>query len=197
MSRDALDRYYTPHDGIVTWLLTLHPQILMPDLANLDKTSTVLEPCAGTGRIARCLRAHGLDVITGDYDKEVDVDHHWDFTLAAHTTAPATDWIITNPPYKRATDMVIAARARCARVAMLMRLTWMEPTFERRRIWTRPGQAPQYVHPIHPRPSFDGVGTDSATVAWFVWTPDSRCDGTILLPIVDWHEVDQVPLFHP
>jgi hypothetical protein len=87
------------------------------------------------------------------------------------------DWVITNPPYAlstgaKASDFVRQAFAFAPCVAMLLRLSWLEPCPDRADILQR--RPPQQII-ILPRISFTGPhgrrGTDSVTSAWFVWDP--------------------------
>lgn len=184
MTRNALDQYWTPHAGITRRLLARHGW----------DTGTALEPCAGARAIADVLIDHGLGVITGDIDPAMDTDHVWNFPIAAKLgQVPEVDFVISNPPFNLANECVDAALSVCPRVAMLLRMTWIEPCSDRRRIWTM--TPPAFVHPLHPRPCFTGDGkTDSATCAWFVWT-SRNIDSTCLEPFVDWHTDYQTRLF--
>ena len=184
-ARARLDQYWTPHGGITRRLLARHGWT----------TGTALEPCCGAGAITQVLLAQGLDVITGDLDPVMGPDWVWDFPLAARRgDVPKTDFIVTNPPFGIANECVAAALRCCDRVAMLLRLSWVEPTAGRRQIWTK--TPPTHVHPLHPRPCFTGDGrTDSSTCAWFVWVP-GHSGSTRLEPFLDWHLDSQGVLFH-
>lgn len=175
MSRIPMDQYFTPHAAITRRLLTRHGWT----------TGVALEPCAGAGAISDVMKEAGLEVITGDIDPMMDPDILWNFPVAAKMGAcPEVDFIISNPPFNLANEIVKVALASCPNVAMLLRLSWIEPTAGRRQIWTL--MPPTHVHPLHPRPCFTGDGkTDSSTCAWFVWAPPVR--GTRLEPFTDWH----------
>lgn len=166
MTRDQLDRYYTP-----AW----PTEALLRRYMFPASGGTVLEPCAGTGGIANVLRdvSRGPHVITGDIDPDVDVDHHWDFTQArfrpddfrAQLGHRPVHQIITNPPYKEAEAIARAALALCPRVALLLRLTWLEPVQSRLDLLQR-----LHTVIILPRISYTGDGnTDSTGGAWFIW----------------------------
>jgi len=160
--RDALDRYYTPQwviDALVSRLKGYH----------FPTTGTLLEPCCGDGRLARSLGAQGWEVITGDIDPDVQADHRWDFREAvALGRVPPVDGVVTNPPYKDVSSYVTAALDVSPFVAMLMPLSWQEPTSDRARIWLE--RPPAHIL-VLPRPSFTSDGkTDPRTVAWYVWT---------------------------
>lgn len=175
-ARDALDRYYTP--GWAT-------------LALLEKHGTitsrlpVLEPCAGGGGIADALESRGLDVERRDVDPRADsrnivsdflskpLDPVW---KVAVSRVRMHHWIITNPPYSlpsgaKASDFVKQALGVADAVAMLLRLSWLEPCPDRLDIFRE--RPPSHII-VLPRIAFQGPGgrggkTDSVTSAWFVW----------------------------
>lgn len=77
------------------------------------------------------------------------------------------DVSIQNPPYALAEAIIRKALGECRRVAALLRTGFLGSD-ERTEFWRTVGANPAlYVLPD--RPSFDGVGSDSATYAWFVW----------------------------
>lgn len=132
------------------------------------KMMTSLEPCAGTGQISRLLGPHCL---TADIDPAMGAMMTADMTSIDHW--PKVDWVITNPPFEHARQFVenalISARSG---VAMLLRLSFLEPTRDRRTLLTT--QPPNRLY-ILPRISFTGDGkTDSITCAWMVWDLDPR-----------------------
>mgnify|MGYP001552390382 FL=1 len=161
MTRDELDRYYTP-PWVIDALVTRLRSYLFP------RSGVILEPCCGDGRLADALRAHGWQVVTGDIDPDVEADHHWDFVEAAALgRVPQVDAVVTNPPYRDVTRHVEAALSVSPFVALLMPLSWLEPCADRAQIWLE--RPPSYVL-VLPRPSFTGDGkTDPRTVAWYVW----------------------------
>lgn len=167
MSRDHLDRYYTP-----AW-----PTEALLRRLPLREGDTILEPCAGQGGIARVLERHGHQVITGDFDPEAPVDHHWDWTQAylhpgryRERIDQNIGWIITNPPYAVAEAIVRASRGICPRVAVLLRLTWLEPVSSRQDLLNDLARVI-----VTPRVSYTGDGaTDSTGSAWFIWTQARR-----------------------
>lgn len=139
-------------------------------------TGTVLEPCVGAGHIANVLRRREIDVMTNDLDPRFPADFHMDALSAdfAHRFRP--DWVISNPPFVIADRLV----PRCLEmaewgVAMLLRLSWLEPT--RARSYLLEHNPPTSLV-ILPRISFTGDGqVDNVTTAWFVWDRRERNDG--------------------
>lgn len=158
--RKKLDLYETP-----LWqtesLLRFHPDI----------GGTILDPCAGTGAIARVLTDAGHTVITSDLDPQHQTTLHGDAqTCALYAAVDPVDWVVTNPPYRMPPCFEIVAQAVAhARVgvAMLLRLSFREPT-RLRGPWLM-------THPVSriltlPRTSYTQNGrSDSVTTEWCLW----------------------------
>lgn len=135
----------------------------------------ILEPCSGRGDIADVLRDYRNDlrfraVVTNDYDKHQPSVLHDDATDQDWWSiwAQTLSWVVTNPPFGVAHRILpLAYKATLGRVAMLLRLSYLEPC-EGRASWL-------VAHPptrlyVLPRISFTGDGkTDSVTCAWYVW----------------------------
>lgn len=78
------------------------------------------------------------------------------------------DLIISNPPYSHAEAFARVALQLVrpgGLVAFLLRLAFVEG--QKRVAFHR--EFPSDVHVLAARPSFNGMGTDSAAYAWFVW----------------------------
>jgi hypothetical protein len=151
--RRDLDFYPSRH-----WAMeTLSRRIPIRDIA---------EPCVGTG-----------DLIRGRSDvrwtNDVDPRHDAMFRLDASSPAawsefPPVPWVVTNPPFNVAHQILACALAHASEgVAFLLRLSFLEPADSRGEFLAR--------HPptrliVLPRISFTGDGkTDSVTCAWMVW----------------------------
>ncbi len=162
MARHPLDAYYTPTD------LTLALQ----DYIKLSDKVKIYEPCNGLGAISRVFESNGNRVYTADIDPEVKPDYVAD----ARTDWPLTesvDWVITNPPFNGAMQIRRNIHAQWLvgdgpqHVAMLLRLSFLEPTKDREQFLSN--------HPptqllVLPRTSFTLDGkTDSVTCAWMIW----------------------------
>lgn len=170
---DPLDRYYTP--SWVTRLLTMHWP--WPDVREVG------EPCAGQGHIVRELAAHGLAVEASDFDPASPY-RTLDFLSPPGTPGfeqvrsryEGIGAIVTNPPYTipgaTAADFVRRALELTDRVAMVLRLPWLEPCDDRLSLFRH--QPPRAVW-ILPRVHFEGPNIDpgkranGATSAWFIW----------------------------
>lgn len=157
--RHAHDFYETP-----AWMT-------LALLRRVPMAGRALECCAGDGAIARVLEHSGLKVITNDVDPARDVQYRLDAsTVDGWMLLPPVEWVVTNPPFGLADRIVPLAFNHwkpLRGVAMLLRLSWLEPTAAR--------SAFLRAHPptrlvVLPRHDFKGNGqTDSVTSAWFVW----------------------------
>ena len=155
-TRRAWDFYETPA-AVTDALLAVVP---------VGPGAAVYEPCAGDGAIVRRLPPD-CQVWTNDRDPARGADTHHDATTAA-AWAVAPAWVVTNPPFRAAFAIARQACAVATRgVALLVRLSFLEPTRERG-AWLA-AHPPDLVL-VLPRPSFTGDGrTDAVTVAWLVW----------------------------
>lgn len=166
MTRRKNDFYETPE-----WAT----HVLVESVPMLLEAGVILEPCNGDGAISSVLKATThAKIITNDYDLARDADGHVDATESELWTAyrdyhvEAEKWVVSNPPFKHAFEITKHA-VECATggVAMLLRLSFLEPT-KKRGLWL--AQNPPTKLIILPRISFTGDGrTDSVTCAWMVW----------------------------
>jgi hypothetical protein len=134
----------------------------------------VFECCVGDGAMSSVLEKEpGILVLTNDIDKERTADLYGDaasypFWSKVDLTVGNVDWVVTNPPFSHAME-ILANAHKYAKVgiAMLLRLSFLEPTKDR-------GSFLNIYPPdnliVLPRISFTGDGkTDSVTCAWMVW----------------------------
>lgn len=170
MTRRKHDAYMTP-EFAVTELLKRLP--LVPG-------ATVLEPCSGDGAIAVALIGHGCDVVTNDIDLNRPADMCEDAANPEFWFGVDKDWIITNPPFNKASTIIPLAYERARKgIAMLLRYSYLEPCDDRGE-WL--GHHPPDQLISVPRISFTGDGkTDLVATAWFVWFKDGYTPNT---PIV-------------
>jgi hypothetical protein len=155
--RNILDYYKTPGFAVDS-LLTHFP---------LDGVR-IFDCCAGNGEISNILKDKGLTVRTNDIDIVKDVDYHFNACYPSKWPDEEMDFIVTNPPYDVAYDIITVAYLKAQiGIAMLLRLSFLEPTYERQS-WL--GAHPPNLLIVLPRISFTGDGkTDSVTVAWMIW----------------------------
>lgn len=174
--RRELDFYPTP-----AWM-TDHLLDRLDLRHNEPHPPRIVEPCVGQGHIVNAIKRRypAAQFITNDLDHQWPADCHMDagdrFFHGFGTPSfewDAPDWVISNPPFSEAFDIVRNALevARIG-VAMLLRVTWLEPPKEKakaRGIWL--AEHPPAWELVMERFSFDGSGKqDSAPTAWFVWS---------------------------
>jgi hypothetical protein len=145
VAREPLDRYFTPH-----WCTELL-------LDRVWLRPTVLEPCAGRGDIVSVLKARGYRPIVND------ITDGKDFL----TWVTPVETIITNPPYRLLAPIILHALAVARDTFLLLRLTALEPTRDRRELLG----ALRAVYILPRRPKFVHGASDSVTSAWFHFRP--------------------------
>jgi hypothetical protein len=142
------------------------------------------EPAAGRGAIVKVLRAAGHEVIASDLVDYGEPTHFARRDFLFDQSAPEKcEAIITNPPYKLATEFAAHALNLCPKVIMLLRLAFLESV--RRNDILDSGQLAR-VHlfrqrlPMMHRDGWNGKRNSSAIpFAWFVWDT-AHCGPTVL-----------------
>jgi hypothetical protein len=150
----------------------------------------IWEPATGHGNIVRALRDAGHVVIASDIMHfTFPLDFEGDFLKQMRAPA-GVQLILTNPPYKLATEFVDHALTLCPRVIMLCRLAFLEG--ERRSEILDTG-ALVAVHvfrnrlPMMHRDGWTGTRASSAMAfAWFVW--DRNHTGGASIDRISWRE---------
>lgn len=164
VTRDKRDRYFTPR-----W-----PTLALLDYLGDRLSGLIWEPCAGHGHIVEVLREVGHEVWASDITPHPSLDDQHDFmrTDAHEGYVDYVDWIVTNPPYTTdectATEIVRhALELATVGVAMLLRLSWLEPCDDRvDLLMTDPPT--DYV--ILPRVNYIGAPSgNNQTSVWCVW----------------------------
>lgn len=163
MTRRKLDQYMTPAGEVASLL------------ERVAIRGRVLEPCAGNGELAMAITKgvslatdRPMPVVTNDLDLQFPADYHVDARCVELYQDVRPQWVVTNPPFNQALDIFRAIiEYGPTGIALLLRLSWLEPTYER-------SAFPVALRPsrmiVLPRISFNGNGrTDSVTCAWFVW----------------------------
>ena len=149
----------------------------------------VWEPACGPGAIVKVLRDTGRTVVATDLvdygcpDSESRVD------FLMERTAPAgVEAIVTNAPYKLAAEFVVHALGLVPRVAVLLRLAFLES--DRRSAILDGGQLAR-VHlfrdrlPMMHRAGWAGPRASSAIAfAWFVF--DRNHNGPTTIDRISW-----------
>jgi hypothetical protein len=155
---------------------------------------TISEPCAGEGNIVRRLEelgglANGVD--GNDIDAKYNWGTMWDATdpkAPMWTNRPRYDWVVTNPPFSAAIPIIDNALKNVrVGVAVILRLSFLEPTRDRDDWWKKNGE--KLVDLIvfgSPRPRYVGKGTDFVTTAWFVFLRGKSVPGVKLSFATGW-----------
>jgi hypothetical protein len=142
---------------------------------------TIWEPACGPGAIVRVLRDAGHRVIATDLVdyQSPDQDHAGRDFLLERKAPDGVEIIITNPPFKLA--FAAHALSLCPRVAMLLRLSFLESGNEktkagRARLFALDGGHLSRVYvfrnrlPMMHRDGWRGNrASNSVAFAWFVW----------------------------
>ncbi len=162
-------------------------------LQHVSLDGTIFMPCVGDGAILRVMRQQEppstpRTYITNDIDPARAADHHFDARVITEwwkrfdlgNPAAIThglgeiDWVVDNPPFSAAYQILIAAlNFAKVGVALHLRISFEEPTLEREDFITK---HPADGRLILPRYRFDPtkIGTDSVCTAWLIWlrTPE-------------------------
>lgn len=154
----------------------------------------IWEPACGPGVIVRTLRAAGHQVYATDlvdYDSPDQDNHGWDF-LSERQLPIGVQAIVTNPPFKNASEFVAHALTLCPRVIMLLRLAFLES--QKRSVILDSGHLAR-VHVFRNRlPMMHRAGqgiaepdkqsSSALAFAWFVW--DQNHTGPTELHRLSW-----------
>ena len=184
MPRRKHDFYETP-PHYVKALLRAFPELK-------SSLNVIFEPCVGKGAISD----HFDSVITNDIDPKRRAEYVMDATKGpiwreARARADKDQlflYVVTNPPFNQAADILRQALKECpgVMIAMCLRLSFLEPTIERRDLLER--HPPSSII-VLPRYSFrlndkGKRATDNVTCAWMVWNREAmrriRVDGNKL-----------------
>lgn len=177
MSRHEWDFYESPH-----WYTT-------DLLRHIALSGVIGEPCVGGGAIASILQMLDVELWTNDLDPRKGAGFHSDATdPVAWMKFPDTDWVVTNPPFSDAAEIVKLAYNKARKgVVMFLRQTFLEPCENRAEFLDR---FPPTLTLVFPRYKFrrgesGGWQTDSATISAFVWEKGATSQKTIVRPKSD------------
>jgi len=131
---------------------------------------TCLEPACGRGHMAKVLLEYFKSVTASDV-------HNYGFGGVRNYLAPSNyephDWIITNPPFKRAEEFILRS-LNIARVgiAILARSVFTESVgrYENLFSWKPPTTVAQFVERVPMvKGRLDPTATTATSYAWFIW----------------------------
>lgn len=183
----GLDAYFTPREAIVS-LIKIESDYL-PKL--------LWEPACGNGAIVTPLRDAGYTVRASDivqYDNFDCLIGNY-FSMRVY---PTTGGIVTNPPFKLATDFAKKALSEVPYLALLLRTNFLEsqdrlPFFRQHppaRIWISSRRLPM----MH-RHNWTGPEAPSnICYAWFIW--DDNAKQKRILDWFDWGDFCPVSSAH-
>lgn len=153
-------------------------------LRHVPITGNILEPCVGDGAIARVVDRRGM-VYSSDVDRSRTCSFYGDATdrdlwETAQSEIVRIDWVVTNPPFNAAAEIVpLAFEYAFEGIAMLLRLSYLEPV-EDRGWWLNDHPPTSMI--VTPRISFTGDGnTDSVTTAWMIWDKTPYAQNRIIV----------------
>tara|TARA_R110002020_G_scaffold89633_1_gene218931 strand:+ start:181 stop:696 length:516 start_codon:yes stop_codon:yes gene_type:complete len=158
MSRQKDDWYPTPTDATESFL----------DVEKFE--GSVWEPACGDGAISKVLEAHGMDVTSNDLNDFGYGQSNIDFLMEVRKEA---DNIISNPPYKLASDFISKAiDLSVGKHAWLLRLSFLEGIARHTRIYQNFPPARIWVFKRRLtiwRGDEEITGSGTTAYAWFVW----------------------------
>ena len=166
MSRDELDRYYTPR--------ALARAVVDVIAGDLREGSRVLEPHSGGGAFVDELVSRGLTVDTCDLDPDAtrgNGDHHVGDFLGFRP-ARLYSTIVGNPPFGEAQAHISHALSLLEPDGLLAMLVPLPLWGSGERLAWWQTHTPSSVHVAVPRPSFTGEGSDMQEIALYVWWAD-------------------------
>jgi hypothetical protein len=162
VDRNKTDFYATPPEVTVALLDFLEDKML------IDLPATIWEPAAGNLVMADVMFNRGYRVIATDLHPQVGGMFPTDF-LEANAEC---DWIITNPPFSKATEFITHALELGKPCAFLLKSQFWHA---KSRLDLFRENPPSYVLPLTWRPDFlYGAKSGSPTMEclWTVWAGD-------------------------
>lgn len=153
------------------------PDCSTNDLLDREKfEGTIWEPACGDGAISKLLIQRGYEVYSSDLIDRGYGDAHFDFLL--HET-PHGDNIITNPPFKFATEFTLhSLKLAKKKVIMFGQLTFLEGSKRKDKLFSQNHLRQIYV--FSKRQPMNGIGSMIA-FAWYVF--DKEYQGK---PTLEW-----------
>lgn len=193
MSRDPLDRYYTPAwpTRLLLWSWR--------HLGIIPSASLIGEPCAGRGDICAVLEEEGHRALASDIEPREELLERWEAPSldvrdleAFQDRYAKVDAIVTNPPYSsekggtaaEALDPMLSLEKP---LAALLAIHWLEPCADRLALFAKYGEPDRIM--VIPRVQYDkfalerGEGGNPGASAWIQWNLGEHISG---LPRIYW-----------
>ncbi len=170
VDRNKTDFYATPTEVTVALLDFLESKKL------INPGCFIWEPACGSGAMEEVMLNRGYAVVGTDLHPQIQGRHNIDF-LQSETEC---DWIITNPPFSKATEFITHALELGKPCAFLLKSQFWHA---RSRLDLFRENPPSYVLPLTWRPDFlYGAKSGSPTMEclWTVWS--GGCE-TIYYPL--------------
>lgn len=160
-------------------LYCTHPKAV-EELLKLEKfNNPIWEPCDGLGHISDVLIAHGYNVRRSDLHTRGRNIEGIDFLECNERWS---GHIITNPPYRQATDFVrktLAVVADGCKVAMWLRILYLESA-ERKRLFEEFPPVRVWISSRRiPCGKEGNFGASAQGFAWFVWEKGYKGETTL------------------
>lgn len=184
------ERYYTPTDAVKVLL----------KFYDLKVKGYILEPCVGTGAIVQALREEGFSnqIVTNDIDKSIPAMLYRDASklglwqaLHENPVLGDPDWVITNPPFSLAWDIIQYAYFFAkSGVIFFLPQTWTEPTLHKPNNFLEFKDAKDYwlykntptKQLVLPRISFTGDGRQApVTNCWYIWDKHAPVNNNLII----------------
>lgn len=167
-AKDSLDDFPTP--PWATRALVEH----IIEQENGTSSLSVLEPACGRGYMAQALKEYFGTVTATDVH---DYGYGATTDFLTHVCATAShDWVITNPPFRRAEEFIQRSLPIARRgVAMLVRTVFIESVgrYERLFSQTPPSKVAQFVERVPMvKGRVDRKASTATGYAWVVWEKD-------------------------
>ena len=161
VDRNKTDFYATPSEVTVALLDFLESKGL------IDPRDLIWEPAYGNGAMMRVMLDRGYAVLGTDLYPQLPGIEGVDFL---QTQTPCCDWIITNPPFSKATEFIRHALKSGKPCAFLLKSQFWHA---KSRLDLFRENPPSYVLPLTWRPDFlYGAKSGSPTMEclWTVWS---------------------------
>ncbi len=176
----SLTNQRRPHDAYAT------PSACTEALVRVESKywpKILWEPCAGDGAITRILRRAQFKVV--ETDLVITGDDFLKTTSVPGGSWPRASAIVTNPPFRHATEFILHAHALgIGYHAWLLRADFLNAK-RGLRLVDEIGY-PVRVHALVERPDFLGQGAPTMNCAWYCW--DGRRHASANLRLLSIHQ---------